>query len=44
MTKEIRIRLEDKAHTALKKRAVANKRTIQAQAAYELEPQPEVAK
>lgn len=37
MTKEIRIRLEDKVHLALKKRALAAKRTLQSQAALELE-------
>lgn len=37
MTKEVRIRLEDDAHDALKKRAAAAKRTLQAQAAFELE-------
>lgn len=40
MTKEIRIRLDDKVHHALKKRALAAKRTMQSQAALELENQP----
>lgn len=41
MTKEIRIRLDDKVHLALKKRALDNRRTLQAQAALELEPTKE---
>lgn len=35
--KEIRLRLEDEVHDALKKRAKEAKRSMQAQAAYEIE-------
>ena len=37
MTKEIRIRLSDKVHNDLKKRAAAAKRTLHSQAALEIE-------
>ena len=37
MTKEIRIRLSDKVHMDLKKKASTAKRTLQAQAALEIE-------
>lgn len=37
MTKEIRIRLDDKVHRDLKKRAAAAKRTLQSQVAIEIE-------
>lgn len=37
MTKEIRIRLADKVHNDLKKKAATAKRTLQAQAALEIE-------
>jgi len=37
MTKEIRIRLDDKVHRDLKKRAAAARRTLQSQAAIEIE-------
>lgn len=37
MTKEIRIRLSDKVHNDLKKKAAAAKRTLHSQAALEIE-------